>query len=836
MSPGLEAASSAAATTTSTTSVDSSSAATSVTSGRADDSSRPHRDLQSLFDEVLAELHNQTRPEPPDVGLVDRAFNLATKAHAGQVRRSGEPYLIHPVRVARTIARLGLGACSVAAGLLHDSVEDSELTVPDVAELVGPDVAIIVDGVTKMGKVPYLSRQEQQAESFRKMLLAMSQDIRVLLVKLADRLDNMQTLEHMPLRKRVRISRETMEIYAPLAHQLGLQELRSELENLSFNYLEPAEYENVTGKVESLLAAAPRFIQNGVEEFVKAFAVGEEHGARGMFRDDDVRWEAERFGEITIKPRVRTTYEMYRAQNARDKSIDHASDIVQYEIIVSDRTACYVALGVVHSLFKPVPGSFRDHIALPRPNHYQALHTTVVNRSGVRRRVHIRSRAMDAVASRGIVAEWERDSTAVAEQSQNGAWRRPMWLKEVLDWQEEVSDPHEFIAAVKADLFADEVYVFTPQGDIRTFRKGATPIDFAFAIHTDVGSRASGARVNGQLVPLRYQLRQGDTVEIITSPKARPRREWLKMCRSARARARIKHFLRAEERTRLRSIGRSLIEQALGLQGRALSELEEQGVVAEKADTFHLGRDLKGVDGLYEAAGAGLLTVEKIMDVLLPRERSEPEPRASRSEANLFTRMLRSLSGRKDRNAAPQDATAAGRGLDATEHEGAPETPIQITRSSIDSLGSGGPMIQLASCCNPVPGDPLFGFFVPNKGIIAHVETCPDALELIGERRVYLAWEPGLELSRAVTVEVRTTNTVGLLAEMSRVFSHHGVNIKQANCRTYDSGQRAINTFHATVGALEQLHSLMQALQEIDGVLAVRRVFGRSAGYGYGRS
>ncbi|MCA9720734.1 MAG: bifunctional (p)ppGpp synthetase/guanosine-3',5'-bis(diphosphate) 3'-pyrophosphohydrolase, partial [Myxococcales bacterium] len=365
---------------------------------------------------------------------------------------------------------------------------------------------------------------------------------------------------------------------------------------------------------------------------------------------------------------------------------------------------------------------------------------------------------------------------------------------------------------------------------------GATPIDFAFAIHTDVGSRCSGARVNGQLVPLRYQLRQGDTVEIITSPNARPRREWLKLCRSARARTRIKQHLRQEERTRLRSIGRSLLEQALGLRGQALGELEERGVVAEKAETFHLGRDLKGIDGLYEAAGAGLLTVEKIIDVLAPPRPEPAEARATRSETNLFTRMIRSLSGRKGEREPSAEETAKGaRGLGAAAREGAPETPIQVTRAAVDSIGSGGAMIQLATCCQPIPGDPLIGHFVPNKGIIAHVESCPDALDPIGERRVYLAWEPGLELARSVTVEVRTTNTVGLLAEMSRVFSHHGVNIKQANCRTYDSGQRAINTFHATVSALDQLESLMQALQEIDGVLAVRRVFGRSS-YQYERS
>ncbi|MCA9693009.1 MAG: bifunctional (p)ppGpp synthetase/guanosine-3',5'-bis(diphosphate) 3'-pyrophosphohydrolase [Myxococcales bacterium] len=764
---------------------------------------------RALLDGLLADMSG--KPGFADTAIIERAYDVATQAHEGQKRRSGEPYLIHPVRVAHTIAGLGLDATCVAAGLLHDSIEDSELTVFDITESVGREVATLVDGVTKLGKVPYLSRQEQQAESFRKMLLAMSQDVRVLILKLCDRLDNMRTLEHMPRDKRERISRETMEIYAPLAHQLGIRWVRSELENLSFRYLEPAIFNTLSERVATLLAQEPGCLEAGIAELSAAFGQAEEH--------DGVSWDPEVFGEVTVRASVRTPFELHRNVT---HELEDLADVIQFEIITRDRGACYYALGVLHGRFKPVPGVFRDHIALPRPNRYQALHTTLVNHAGHRRRVHVRSRAMDEVAARGIIAE---------SQATGAGWAQPRWLGMVMDWQEEISDPHEFIAAVKADLFADEVYVFTPGGDIHTFRKGATPIDFAFAIHTDVGRQCSGARVNGQLVPLRYQLHQGDTVEILTSPNAKPRQEWLQMCRSAKARARIKYYLRQEERARLRGVGRSLIEQELGARGANLADLEADGTIAAKVESFQLGRDLKGVEGLYEATGAGVVTVGAVADAVAPPEPEvpeEPDPGSS----NLFARVFRRMTGAKPTPRPVKiEETSASAGLDTRRKEGTPEAPIRITRERLEDL-SGGSVIQLAGCCSPVPGDPLIGYFAPNKGIIAHVETCPEGLDRVGERRVFLAWDPDLALEGAVTIEVRTTNTVGLLAEMSRVFSHHGVNIKQANCRTFDHGQRAINTFHGSVGSRDQLESLMATLSEIDGVIGVRRVFGRKGGSG----
>ena len=739
-----------------------------------------------------------------DTSTVERAFALARRSHAGQVRKSGEPYLTHPLRVAETIARLGLDASSVIAGLLHDAVEDSDLSIFELTEQFGAEVAGIVDGVTKLGKVPYLSRQEQQAESFRKMLLAMSQDIRVLLVKLADRLDNMRTLGHMPADKQQRIARETMEIYAPLANRLGIQWLRSELQDLSFRYLEPAIYQGVRAKIDALTAAAPDFVDRGLSALRAAFA--EEPEAAPADPDERVAWQAGIFGEARVREALRLPYQVYRLTEEQEHGVDQVSDLVTYTVVTRDRAACYAALGVIHGRFTPVPGRFRDYIALPRQNHYQALHTAVMSQ-GVRLEVQIRSATMDAVAELGIVAEWRRDAGRGA-----AGWHDLAWLKSLMDWQGEVSDPHEFIAAVKADLFADEVFVFTPEGDIHTFPRGATPIDFAFAIHTDLGVHCSAARINGHLVPLRYQLRQGDTIEIITSPNPGVRKEWLKMCQTSRAQARIKQYLRHQERGRLRALGRSLVEQELASRGGSLAALEAEGQVGRRIAELDLPKEQRSEDGLYEAIGAGQTPPALLADALVP---------AADEDDNLLRRMFRRMSGKRPGPKLPGFGRLA-------PGQGAPGSPLLVTRERVEAGSSGPPMIQLAPCCSPVPGDPLIGYFVPGKGITAHVEGCPVALERIAETRLYLAWEPGLELATPLTLEVRTTDSVGLLAEMSRAFSHHGINIKQANCRADESGQRAVNTFHTTVRSLGQLSTLTATLRGIPGVLAVERVFSRA--------
>lgn len=751
----------------------------------------------ALVQEVLR--HHRTA----DTAAIERAFDLGVAAHATQKRKSGEPYFVHPVRVATVLAQLGLDGAGVTAALLHDVVEDTETTVYELTEEFGREVATIVDGVTKLGKVPYLSRQEQQAESFRKMLLAMSQDIRVLLVKLIDRLDNMRTLEHMPRDKQERISRETMQIYAPLAGRLGIEVVHRELQELSFRYLEPGAWASTKADMEKMLAQRD-MLEDGLAQLRGVF----EHTACELAEPgaDDSRWPVE-YGEVAVRIGARSTYRVHQLMQAQGRGLDQLSDVVTYQIVTRDRRACYAALGQLHGQFQPVPGRFRDYIALPRPNHYRALHTSVIDRHGNRLEVQIRSTRMDAVAERGIVAEWELDHFQGSEA------RRLAWLSQLMDWQQAVSDPNEFIEAVKADLFADEVYVFTPGGDIHTFPKGSTPIDFAFAIHTDVGMHCTGARVNGQLVPLRYRLRQGDTIEILANPTVEPREEWLKMCVSSRARAKIKQFLRQRERKRLRGLGRSLLEQELSSRNTAPDVLAEPTGLGEHAEALGLARETPD-DGVLEAIGAGQITAAAVADRLAPAAGSGV---TGGEESGLFARMLRRM-------------TTRGRGTPGETLGAKPTAPIVVTRERVEGRGGSRAMIALAPCCSPVPGDALIGFFEAGKGIVAHVHGCPEALEQLGERRVHLDWEPNLSVDCPVTLEVRTANTLGLLAEMSRAFSHHGVNIKQANCRAVGDGDRAINTFYATVQRLEQLESLVSTLKRIEGVGAVERVFSQGSG------
>jgi len=772
----------------------------------------------SALHELLDELRR--RHPHPDEGLVTRAFEAAQRAHSSQRRQSGEPYFVHPMRVAHSIAQLGLDSSSVAAGLLHDAVEDSELTVFELTEQFGREVATIVDGVTKLGKVPYLTRATQQAESFRKMLLAMSRDIRVLIVKLLDRLDNMRTLEAMAPDKQERISRETMQIYAPLANRLGLEGVRRELQDLSFRWLEPVAFEAVRADIDAVLARHPGQPDKALGGLREAF-LGGRSGDRPSDRPSDrpndrpddevVAWPASA-GPVEVRVTLRTPYRVHRRREATGRKLE-LSDVLTFQVITADRGSCYAALGLLHAHFQPVPGRFRDYVALPRPNHYRGLHTSLVAREGGRLELQIRSRAMDDVAQRGIAAAWKDGSNP------GGDADRLAWLRGLMDWQEDVSDPNEFIAAVKADLFADEIYAFTPGGDVHTFPKGATPIDFAFAIHSDVGMHCSGARVNGQAVPLRYHLRQGDTVEIITNPNHGPRPEWMSMCVTSRAKARIRQQLRQEERQHLREVGRSLVEQLLKGRGLVLAHYEERGWVGEVGEDLGLPREARDVDGVYAAVGAGQLEADALAQRLLARDGKADRDEEDRG-GNIITRMFR--LGRRGRE---------GRGGAGATFQGASASaPMEVTRDRVTAQGGGRPMIELAPCCSPVPGDTLVGVFEAGRGITAHVESCPDVLEHLSERKVYLVWEEGLELERPVTVEVRTANMVGLLAEMSRAFSANGVNIKQANCRSLPDGDRAINTFQASVSSLRQLEALLQSLKQINGVLGVERVFTSGSG------
>ena len=746
------------------------------------------REYQALADEVRRRLDDDA------YDMVRDAYVLAESCHAGQMRKSGDPYLVHPLRVSRMLASLGLDRASVVAGILHDTVEDSELTVFEVTERFGREVALLVDGVTKLGKVPYLSRRENQAVSFRKMLVAMSRDIRVLLVKLCDRVDNMRTLEAMPASKQRRIARETADIYAPLARLLGIDWIRRELADLSFRYLEPVASREVRAQMVAQLTEDPTHIDRGLEMLRAVFDDREaikvdpqpDRGEGGLTslgevgREPPPQWRSELFGRVDLRANVLTPQEVHELRN-RGRTVEKLRDMVTYQIITRDRDACYLALGHVHAHFKPIPGSIRDYIALPRANRYQGLHSQVLDRNGGRLFVEIRSEPMDAIAERGVVVELQHGLQA----SELG------WLRELMGWQAQVEDPTEFIEAVKRELFADQVFVFTPEGDLKTFPRGATPIDFAFSVHTDVGIHAAGARVNGQVVPLRYRLHQGDTVEILTDEKIEPRDEWLDMVQTSRAKARIKQFLRQRARSLAVETGRSLLHQRFESELGGTVELE--GALEDKLEALGISEE-QGLDRLYQLVGDGDMRLAQIARAL------GPDPGPSQSMINRLLRPFR----RRQEGTSPRAGEAGA--------------PIEIDASRLDTG-----VISLATCCSPIPGDPVTGFRLPGRGIVVHVQGCPVAVDEVHDR-VFLAWGE-LEIERPVTVRVRTANTVGLLAEMSRAFSTAGLNIKQANCRAFEDGKFALNTFHATVGSLEQLELLLDHLREIPGVISVERVF-----------
>jgi GTP pyrophosphokinase len=744
--------------------------------------------LRPILDGVLAELNAQDPTASSE--LVERAFETALVAHRGQVRKSGEPYLIHPLRVAGTIARLGLDAPSVAAGLIHDSVEDSDLTVFDVTQTFGREIALLVDGVTKLGKLPYLSRKEQAAESFRKMLLAMSQDIRVLIVKLADRLDNMRSLEHMPSSKQLRIARETMDIYVPLAGRLGIEWMRAELQDLSFRYLEPGAYELVSGRIDELMKRDPDFVSRRVTRLREVFGPVDDVAQKSFHA-----WEMRRFGAVEVRASLRSAFSMHRLLEESGQELTQPADVVTYQIITQDRLACYAALGQLHDALKLIPGSVRDFIALPKPNHYQGLHTLVVDVHGVRMDIQIRTEHMDQVAERGIVVSLVGDDDAPESKE-----LRLAWLRQLMDWQDEVADPHEFIESVKADLYSNEVYVYTPDGDMLTFPHGATPIDFAFAIHSDVGQHCSGARVNGHIVPLGYRLHQGDSVEILTNPAVEPRRGWLEICRTARARARVKHFLRGRERARNLAAGQTLLAQHFAEDEDVEARLREHEDLAKLLDEFGIGQE-RGADGLIEEIGRGSISPA----VLAARMTGG---HVESSDAGIWARVIRRVAGRSGK----QDSGVL--------KDGTVTRPIVLGAREL-RIGDG--IAALGSCCEPIPGDPIVGFVVGGRGLVVHLERCPQVNDQIESRRVYVVWNPDLEMTRPVTIEVKTSNTVGLLAEMSRVFSEHQADIKQANCRASKDLKRATNTFHASVRNLEQLEGLMVGLRGIRGVQVVQR-------------
>jgi GTP pyrophosphokinase len=717
----------------------------------------------------LNELCDRVRTYQPnaDVDLIARAYNYGEKAHEGQMRKSGEPYFSHPASVAGIITSLRLDTASVCAGLLHDVVEDTLATTEDIEKDFGEEVAFLVDGVTKLSKINFASKEDRQAENFRKMLVAMARDIRVLLVKLCDRLDNMRTLEHMKPEAQDRIARETMEIYAPLANRLGIARFKSELEDLSFRYVEPQAHADLEKQIQTTKAERDKYIADVCKIFSAKLA------EQGFPAD--------------VTGRAKHLYSIWRKMQAQQCDFDQVYDVIAFRILVESVADCYATLGVIHSQYTPVPGRFKDYVALPKPNMYQSLHTTVIGPGRERIEVQIRTNDMHRVAEQGIAAHWKyKENNSGGIDPKDAA--RFGWLRQLIEFQKELKDPAEFLESVKVDLFQDEVYVFTPKGDVRVFPRGSTPIDFAYAIHSDIGDHCSGARVNGAIAPLRYKLRNGDVVEVMQSATQHPSKDWLDFAATSRAKAKIRTFLRTEQRDRSFKLGKELLEKEMHGRQMSLAKLSKSADEMRKVtEKFSVSSDTE----LFIAVGYGKISPRSVTEFLAPPREGEKntEPPASIKEGRIES-LVRKVTGKDTQG---------------------------IRLNGIDDV-----LVRYTKCCNPLPGDEIVGFITRGRGITVHRRNCPKAFDTDPERRVEISWDARAKINRPVQIKVMTANRPGILATVGHAFHEQGINISEASCRASDDG-RAMNTFTFLCSDLAQLKNVIRQIQKIPGVMAVER-------------
>ena len=694
--------------------------------------------------------------------LINRAYLYAERKHEGQKRKSGDPYFVHPVSVANIIAGMKLDTASVCAALLHDVIEDCNVSESEMTKLFGEEVCFLVDGVTKLGKVNFASKEDLQAESFRKMLVAMARDIRVLVVKLADRLDNMRTLEFMKPESQERIARETLEIYAPLAGRLGIQWLKAELEDLSFRYLHRESYAEIDTKVAKIAKQTDRYIAETSRKISTMLV------QRGF--------------AVEVMGRRKHLYSIFRKMSTTGCDFEQVHDFVAFRVLMETVADCYAALGVVHSEWTPIPGRFKDYIALPKPNLYQSLHTSVVGPKQRRIEIQIRTSEMHRTAEFGIAAHWQYKESSGGLDPKDAA--RFAWLRQLLEFQKDVVDPAEFYESVRVDLFPEEVYVFTPNGDVKTFVRGATPIDFAYSIHSEVGQHCSGAKVNGIMVPLRQKLRNGDLVEILTRNDQKPSKDWLEFVGTGRARSRIRAYLRSEERRRGIKLGRDMVEREMRKRGLSLSRYLKTPSHKDALERFRVGTP----EELFAQVGFGKVSLVDLVDFVDPKEELERQS----LRPGLLERTVDRVKGRGDDDG--------------------------ICIEGVNDI-----LVRFAKCCSPVSGDPIVGWITRGRGVTVHRRACPKAMELDPARRVDVSWSNSSSFTLPVSLRVVTNDRPGVLSKVTGVLSQHGVNISGATCRSEDDG-RAVNTFEFSVADLDRLKTVMRGIADVEGVQNVERL------------
>ena len=731
-------------------------------------------DVESRIESLLKQV--QANRPSEDVALIRKAWEFCVKHHEGQLRASGEPYIIHPLEVAEVLAEMKLDSSAIAAGLLHDSVEDTPATNEEISAQFGHQVAHIVEGVTKIDKIKFANREDRQAENVRKMLLAMVSDVRVVLIKLADRLHNMRTLEHLSPDRQEAIARETQDIYAPLAHRLGMGKVRGELEDLAFRYTDPVSYEKVAEAVEARRLEGEQFLR-GVEDTLVE-----------QLRENGI--------EARVEYRIKRLYSIFQKIERSKVSFDQVYDLLAVRVITQDVAACYAVFGLIHTLWRPVPGRIKDFIAIPRANRYQSLHTTVMGASGHQFEVQIRTEEMHRIAEEGIAAHWKYKAGGAAVTARDE--ERLNWIRQLVEWQKEMTDPNEFLSSLKMDLYPDEVYIFTPKGKVVVVPADGTPVDFAYTIHTEVGHTCVGAKVNSRMVPLRTKLRTGDIVEIVTQKEHKPSRDWLTFVKSPRARNKIKHWLNEDQRRRAVEIGRKLLEREARKFKVPMSQISDQDLgrianeygVATAAD-------------LLATLGQGKHSAHQVLNKLSPGYANQG------------------------------DVEVAEPKLPGTVESAMSDAVRKLHLTGSDSLqveGQNDLLVYRARCCNPIRGEEIVGYVTRGKGVAVHARSCPNVQNLLYEsdRRIAVEWSrvgdqtPGRPQRYPVKITIYCDDRAGMLKELTAVISDDNTNIRGVDIRQDENGEAVIE-FVVEAEDLHHLNRMVLGIRRVPGVRTVQR-------------
>ncbi|EIF6166716.1 RelA/SpoT family protein [Clostridium perfringens] len=723
--------------------------------------------LEELISKIKANGNNV------DIDLVKKAYDLAFEAHKEQKRESGEPYIIHPISVAMILADMGMDTNTIVAGLLHDVIEDTDYTYEDISNIFNVEVANLVDGVTKLGKIKYKSKEEQQADNVRKMLLAMAKDIRVIIIKLADRLHNMRTLKYMKPEKQKKKAQETLDIFAPLAHRLGISKIKWELEDLCLRYIHPEEYYDLVNMIAEKRVEREKFISRIIEEL-------KENLDKANIDSD-------------IEGRPKHFYSIYRKMVNKHKSIEQIFDLTAIRILVNTVKDCYAVLGIVHTIYKPIPGRFKDYIAMPKPNMYQSLHTTVIGSEGKTFEIQIRTFEMHRTAEYGIAAHWKYKSGVTGTDSKDMTFENKLtWLRDILEWQKEAVDATEFMEGFKLDLFSDEIFVFTPKGVVINLPAGATPIDFAYKIHTDIGNKCVGAKVNGKIVTLDYKLKTGEIVEILTSSSSRgPNIDWLNIANSNQARSKIKQWLRKARREENLERGKEMLEKECKKQSLVFSDLCKGPLYDKLLKRYHLNN----VEEIYVAVGEG----ELLSSTVISKLKENVVKQVSEEELN--------------KNIEEQIAK--------TERQTKKKQSYGVTVKGLNNI-----MVRFARCCNPVPGDDIAGYITKGRGVSVHRKDCSNFKAIVEKQRekvVDVSWGTEKGAAYVAELEVKAEDRMCLLSDVMLVITDSNLSLLSLNAKSGKNGVANIN-IQVKIDNIEQLKELMKKIRRLQGILDVYRV------------